>query len=119
MSAQKTFDQIKDYYGKVLQSSADLQTSACCSAEALPPDVRKILAEIHPEVKDRFYGCGSPFPPALEGRTVLDLGCGSGRDVYLLSKLVGSNGHVIGVDMTEEQLAVAEKHLAYHTDKFS
>lgn len=115
---EKTLKQVQDYYGKVLQSQADLKTSACCSIEALPGYVKFALAEIHPEVKDRFYGCGSPFPPALEGRTVLDLGCGSGRDVYLLSKLVGPKGKVIGIDMTEEQLAVAERHLAYHVEKF-
>ena len=33
--------------------------------------------------------------------TILDLGCGSGTDVYMASGLVGENGKVIGVDMTE------------------
>ncbi len=77
-----------------------------------------ILKDIHPEVKERFYGCGSPIPPALEGATVLDLGCGSGRDCYVLSKLVGAKGRVIGLDMTDEQLAVARKHQVWHADKF-
>ena len=118
MSQHKSVEAIKDYYGKVLSTNEDLQTSACCTAEAMPSELRKILPEIHQEVRDKFYGCGSPFPPALEGRTVLDLGCGAGRDVYMLSKLVGPTGKVIGVDMTDEQLAVAEKHIQYHTDKF-
>lgn len=118
MSNATTIESVKEYYGKVLQSSADLKTSACCSVETLPLEVRKILNDIHPEVKDRFYGCGSPFPPALKGRTVLDLGSGSGRDVFLMSKLVGEEGRVIGVDMTDEQLAVARKYVAYHTEKF-
>lgn len=109
---------IQDYYGKVLKSSADLQTSACCTAAAMPAHLAPILKELHAEVKDRFYGCGSPIPPALEGATVLDLGCGTGRDCYLLSKLVGARGRVIGVDMTEEQLAVARRHQAWHADKF-
>lgn len=117
-STNQTLDSVKDYYGKVLQSSKDLQTSACCSAEALPSHVRGLVKDIHPEVSDRFYGCGSPFPPALEGRKVLDLGCGSGRDVYLLSRLVGPNGFVTGIDMTAEQLQVAEKHINYHTEKY-
>lgn len=118
MSNSSTIESVKEYYGKVLQSSADLKTSACCSIEVLPAEVREVLKDIHPEVKDRFYGCGSPFPPALAGRTVLDLGSGSGRDVYIMSKLVGENGRVIGIDMTDEQLEVARKHVAYHTDKF-
>jgi arsenite methyltransferase len=54
----------------------------------------------------------------LEGLTVLDLGCGVGRDVYVISKLVGSKGKVIGIDMTEEQLAWANKHKAYHAKQF-
>ncbi|MFY8088382.1 MAG: methyltransferase domain-containing protein, partial [Rubrivivax sp.] len=36
------------------------------------------------------------------GARVLDLACGSGRDVYLLSQLVGADGVVMGVDMTAE-----------------
>jgi ubiquinone/menaquinone biosynthesis C-methylase UbiE len=49
---------------------------------------------------------------------VLDLGCGTGRDVYLASKLVGPAGLVIGVDMTDEQLAVARKHIDSQTKRF-
>lgn len=108
---------VQQYYGQVLKSSADLKTSACCTAEAMPAALRPLLADIHPEVKERFYGCGSPLPPALEGATVLDLGCGSGRDCYLLSRLVGPHGRVIGVDMTGEQLAVARRHLDWHAER--
>ncbi len=110
-------DSVKEYYGRVLQSSADLKTSACCLAEVLPAHVREALRDVHPEVLDRFYGCGSPIPPALEGATVLDLGSGSGRDCYVLSKLVGPRGRVIGVDMTDEQLAVARRHQAWHAER--
>src|SRR5690242_8416670 len=99
-----TTDTIREYYGRVLKSSADLKTSACCLTEALPPHVAAALADVHPEIKERFYGCGSPIPPAVDGLTVLDLGCGSGRDCYVLSKLVGPRGRVIGIDMTPEQL---------------
>jgi arsenite methyltransferase len=108
---------VQDYYGKVLKSSADLKTS-CCTAEALPAHLRALLKDLHPEVQERFYGCGSPLPPALEGATVLDLGCGSGRDCYLLSRLVGPQGRVIGVDMTEEQLAVARKHREWQAKRY-
>lgn len=109
---------IQDYYGKVLASSSDLKTSACCLAEMMPAYVSALLKNVHEEVKDRFYGCGSPVPPAVAGTTVLDLGCGSGRDCYTLSQLVGANGKVIGLDMTDEQLAVARKHQGWHATKF-
>lgn len=109
---------VRGYYGQTLRSSADLKTSACCTAETMPDHVRALLPLLHDEVKSRFYGCGSPLPPALTGATVLDLGCGSGRDCYLLSKLVGSQGRVIGVDMTAEQLEVAERHRDHHARVF-
>ena len=116
MSTISERDDVERYYGETLTSSADLRTSACCPADALPAHLRPIVAEIHPEVLERFYGCGSPLPPALDGATVLDLGCGTGRDVYTASKLVGPAGRVIGVDMTAEQLAVAERHRDFHAE---
>lgn len=45
------------------------------------------------------------FPPKLEGCTVIDLGCGVGRDVFILSKLVGENGRVIGIDSEKSQVS--------------
>ena len=118
MNKHVSHQTIQDYYGKVLASKHDLQTSACCVADAMPERLRSILKELHPEVTEKFYGCGSPIPPALEGRTVLDLGSGSGRDCFILSRLVGAEGQVIGVDMTAEQLDVANRTIAYHTERF-
>ncbi len=109
---------VKEYYGEELKSTRDLKTSACCTTDSLPAAHKAILSQIADEVLEKFYGCGSPIPVALEGKTVLDLGCGSGRDVYLVSKLVGENGRVIGVDMTEQQLAVAEKYREVQAQKF-
>ena len=114
----KTLEQVRDYYGKVLQTSKDLQTSACCTADSLPPRIRPIMAEIHPEVKEKYYGCGTVFPEAVQGATVLDLGSGSGLDAYIFSKLVGPEGRVIGLDMTDEQLEVARRHVDHHTERF-
>jgi len=58
-------ESVRHYYGQVLQSSSDLKTSACCSIDAIPNHLKLLLAELHPEVVERFYGCGSPLPPAL------------------------------------------------------
>lgn len=109
---------VQDYYGRQLQSSADLKTSACCDASAVPDALKPLLARLHPEVMARYYGCGLVAPPLLDGCRVLDLGCGAGRDVYLLSQLVGPHGEVVGVDMTPEQLAVAERHREHHRAAF-
>ncbi|MDU5229946.1 MAG: methyltransferase domain-containing protein [Anaerococcus sp.] len=43
--------------------------------------------------------------------TILDLGCGTGLDCYILSKLIGENGKIIGVDMTDSQLEIASKYI--------
>ncbi len=109
---------VQEYYGKVLSSNKDLQTTACCSPEDMSDELKTMIKNIHPEVIEKFYGCGAPLPPALKNCTVLDLGSGSGRDVYLASQLVGPEGRVIGIDMTDEQLEVAKRHEKHHMDQF-
>lgn len=109
---------VQKYYGEVLEQTGDLKTNACCTFEAAPGYVTAALAELHDDVKARYYGCGLVLPDALQGCRILDLGCGSGRDCYLLSKLVGPDGEIVGVDMTEAQLAVAERYREYHSARF-
>ncbi len=113
-------EQVKEYYSKVtIVDEGEMAThTCCCGEESLPAYIRAILDDIDDEIVSRFYGCGSPLPPALEGCTVLDLGCGTGRDVYLASKLVGESGKVIGVDMNEDQLEIARKHQDDMAEKF-
>lgn len=115
---QQSLEAVQRYYGEILKSSADLQTSACCVGAAPASYIADALKEVHEEVKARFYGCGSPIPLALKGAHVLDLGCGTGRDCYVLSQLAGPEGSVVGVDMTAAQLAVARAHRDYHVKKF-
>jgi len=109
---------VKEYYGKVLKGSKDLKTSACCDGGGVPGYLEAAIANVHEEVRSKYYGCGIVIPAALEGCNVLDLGSGSGRDVYLLSQLVGAQGTVVGVDMTDEQLATAETHKDWHMQQF-
>jgi ubiquinone/menaquinone biosynthesis C-methylase UbiE len=111
-------DEVKNYYGQVLQKSDDLQTDACSTEEVMPEFVKRVLSNIHDEVLIRYYGCGLVVPQELKGKRILDLGCGAGRDCYALAQLVGEEGEVVGVDMTDEQLAVAERHIEYHRKKF-
>jgi len=110
--------EVQRYYGEVLKSSADLRTTACCTTEALPGHVSAALGEIHEEVLARYYGCGLVVPELIEGARILDLGCGAGRDCYVLSRLAGPDGFVTGVDMTREQLEVARRHQAWHAERF-
>ncbi len=111
-------DVVQDYYGKQLQSTDDLKTTACCDISQVPNWLKPLLSNIHPDVLSRYYGCGLVCPSLLEGCRILDLGSGSGRDVYALAQLVGATGEVVGVDMTDEQLEIAEKYHAHHADTF-
>eukprot|EP00245_Coleochaete_scutata_P010104 TRINITY_DN3489_c0_g2_i1.p1 TRINITY_DN3489_c0_g2~~TRINITY_DN3489_c0_g2_i1.p1 ORF type:complete len:520 (+),score=99.96 TRINITY_DN3489_c0_g2_i1:50-1561(+) len=113
-----THADVQDYYGKQLQSSGDLKTDACMTKDVMSKDLRRLMGNVHETILSRFYGCGSPIPPSIKGATVLDLGCGTGRDVYVISQLVGEEGRAIGVDMTEEQLAVAREFEDWHRNKF-
>jgi SAM-dependent methyltransferase len=84
----------------------------------LPGYLKAVLSDIHDEVMARYYGCGLVSPQQLKGTRILDLGSGSGRDCYALARLVGESGSVVGVDMTDEQLEVARRHLDYHREKY-
>ena len=114
------YDEIRKYYSHIsLREKGKMMTKVCCcSPESHPDYIWKILEDIPEEIGDRFYGCGSPLPPALEGCMVLDLGCGTGQDVYLASRLVGKTGRVIGVDMNEDQLAIARKYQKEMAEKW-
>ncbi len=110
--------EVQEYYSERVKSTDDLQTNACCTLAPPPPHIKDALDLVHDEVQEKYYGCGLTIPYELEGLRILDLGSGSGRDCFIASKLVGENGFVVGVDMTDEQLAVANKHIDYHTEKF-
>lgn len=110
--------EVQNYYGKELQQSSDLKTTACCTLTPIPAHIQKAIRNIHNEVVIKYYGCGLTIPDKIEGLRILDLGSGSGRDCYIAAQLVGESGEVVGVDMTEEQIAVANKHIQYHQEKF-
>ena len=72
-----------------------------------------------PESAIMGLGCGNPTALAdlKNGETVLDLGAGTGIDVFLAANKVGSKGHVIGIDMTEEMIKRANKTAKKHRYK--
>ncbi len=78
------------------------QKELCCPTSYNPAD----LSHIPPEVLNISYGCGSPMTQASikPGESVLDLGSGGGVDCFIAAKMVGEQGRVIGIDMTDEML---------------
>jgi arsenite methyltransferase len=71
---------------------------------------RKWLAAIPQEVIEKDYGCGDPSRYVRPGETVLDLGSGTGKICFIAAQVVGPTGRVIGVDMTEDMLAIARRN---------
>jgi radical SAM/Cys-rich protein len=118
LDIDKTRQIVGEYYSKVLSTRSDLKTGACCAIEKIPSYLQNILNLIEPEIIEKFYGCGSTIPLELDGRAVLDLGCGTGRDAYIISYLAGEDGRIVGVDMSEEQLGIARKYTDIHMKKF-
>lgn len=96
---------VRSFYSKAAVSA---QASLCCPTQYDSGD----LSHIPEEVRSISYGCGSPVNRAniRLGETVVDLGSGGGIDCFIASKLAGESGKVIGIDMTDEMLQVAQKN---------
>ncbi|PIQ81557.1 MAG: hypothetical protein COV76_08280 [Candidatus Omnitrophica bacterium CG11_big_fil_rev_8_21_14_0_20_64_10] len=96
---------VREFYGKAAETP---QAELCCPTKFDDLSV----SHIPKEVIDRFYGCGSPVTlGALEaGETFVDLGSGAGIDCFIAAKFVGPAGKIIGIDMTDEMLKVADEN---------
>ena len=114
-------EKIKENYGKIaLKGNVD----SCCSPQE-SCDTNNISKEQMssiigyndielksiPDESILGLGCGAPlnFADLKKGETLVDLGSGAGIDAFLASKLVGKEGKVIGIDMTDEMLEKARK----------
>lgn len=104
-------------------SAAEDSSTSCCGVDDTSEvQITRIaemyrdaaIADLPATVTDVAFGCGNPTAiSALQaGETVLDLGSGGGIDCFLAAKMVGETGRVIGVDMTPEMIALANRNLA-------
>lgn len=83
------------------------EDALCCPVEY----ESRYLDVLPAEVIERDYGCGDPSRHLRVGETVLDLGSGTGKICYVASQVVGPTGRVIGIDINEEMLTIARRHL--------
>jgi arsenite methyltransferase len=69
----------------------------------------EVLDQVPEGAIESFAGVGYFFDLAdlQEGESVIDLGSGSGMDLFFAAQQVGSNGRVVGIDFTLEQLEKA------------
>jgi ubiquinone/menaquinone biosynthesis C-methylase UbiE len=89
------------------------EAALCCPVEY----DRKYLEVIPDEVIEKDYGCGDPSKWVREGETVLDLGSGTGKICFIAAQVVGAEGQVIGVDMTDDMLEVANRNAPIVADR--
>ncbi|HEX6310875.1 MAG TPA: methyltransferase domain-containing protein [Acidimicrobiia bacterium] len=70
---------------------------------------RELLDSLPDRAVESFAGVANPFSlrPLQAGERVVDVGSGAGFDSFMAALAVGSDGRVIGVDMTPEMLAKA------------
>jgi ubiquinone/menaquinone biosynthesis C-methylase UbiE len=106
---------VRKRYGKIA-----MEAISCCRSTSTDKALNLRYTEEDlkrvPENSNMGLGCGNPVALASlkEGETVLDLGSGGGIDAFLAAKRVGSQGKVIGVDMTEEMVKKAKETAAKH-----
>jgi SAM-dependent methyltransferase len=106
--------------GFAQNATLPLQAAAgCCSSPDAATTAGLLYAEselsgLPASVTTASLGCGNPTAIAAlrPGQTVLDLGSGGGIDCFLAARQVGPSGQVIGLDMTEAMLALAERNKA-------
>ncbi|MEK7703070.1 MAG: PqqD family peptide modification chaperone [Nitrospirota bacterium] len=99
---ERTRKIVRDFYSDAAETA---QPSLCCTGGY----VREDTAHIPKGALDISYGCGSPVPFAriVPGETVVDLGSGGGIDCFVMAKMVGREGRVYGIDMTDAMLKKA------------
>jgi SAM-dependent methyltransferase len=105
--SQDIREMVQKAYGMVAreQTGCGCGTKSCCGGPATPAMQEMPQADLG-------LSCGDPveYAKPREGEIVVDLGSGAGRDVFIAAREVGSQGRVIGVDMTDDMLALARSN---------
>ena len=97
-----------EFYGVRAESPDDLILN--------PVSVDQSMSEFIPEfAMKRRYGCGSPVSEVnlQDGQTLVDLGCGSGVELFIAAKALGASGTAVGVDMTPQMIKLASAASAH------
>ena len=73
----------------------------------------EMLDRVPASMWESFTGAGNPQPyiDIVPGETILDLGCGSGLDLYLYAQATGASGRVYGLDVSEQMIAKARRNM--------
>lgn len=115
LKSEEIKEVVKKKYSEIAGESTNCGCGCNCSSDQI---LTYVMSDSYQNIEGHLpeanlnLGCGIPteFANIKEGYTVLDLGSGAGNDVFVTRNIVGENGFVIGVDMTEEMIAKAEKN---------
>ena len=120
MKKEKTKKIVREGYARIVKEgrSCCAPVDSCCGITDSALDISKKIGyseeEIRavPEGANLGLGCGNPvaLSSLKKGDTVLDLGSGGGFDCFLAADKVGTNGNVIGIDMTPEMIEKAREN---------
>ena len=118
MKAEELKKIVKEKYGKIAEQNSE-EKSCCCGPSCCGPDVDyTVFSEdyrnkegYNPDA-DMNLGCGIPtdFAAIKQGDHVLDLGSGAGNDCFVARAIVGENGKVTGLDLTEQMIRKAREN---------
>lgn len=105
MPIEEIIHKVSDRYAKAASTGEQM----CCPTSYDMADLKSFIPD---EVLRISYGCGTPagLKTVCQGETVLDIGSGGGIDCFEASRLVGPSGHVIGIDMTDTMLEIANRN---------
>ncbi len=112
---------VKEKYSQIANQNLEQNLSSCCGATAscCGDEVYSIMADDYTKLEgynpdaDLGLGCGVPtqYAHISEGDTVIDLGSGAGNDAFVVRRMVGESGKVIGIDFSEAMIEKARTNV--------
>ncbi len=112
---------VKEKYSQIANQKLEQNLSSCCGATSscCGDEVYSIMADDYTKLEgynadaDLGLGCGVPtqYAHLSEGDTVIDLGSGAGNDAFVVRRIVGETGKVIGIDFSEAMIAKARANV--------
>jgi len=112
-------EMVKEKYGQIAkQSTSCCGPTSCCGTTDNKIAGYTVMQDEYDHLDgyvadaDLGLGCGLPteFAGIKKGDVVVDLGSGAGNDVFVARAIVGDEGKVIGIDMTQEMIDKANRN---------
>ena len=112
---------VKEKYSQIANQSRDQNLSSCCGATSSCCDneVYSIMADDYTKLEgynpdaDLGLGCGVPtqYAQIKDGDTIIDLGSGAGNDAFIVRRIAGEKGKIIGIDFSEAMITRARNNV--------